>query len=316
MTIRTNWPKIILGSTLICSAIMGGNLSEARAQSARETSITLEIKKSWSIPLREISAMSVLDQGLYLASDHDRDFLRIPIEQGDWNSIDANKSKPLNLKAPKNLKLSKKSQWEGMAIDKAGTIFAVKESKDQIFQFANDGQAQRQYQLQYFDGRKNKKKGYEGLLLMKNSHVLIALTAPPVLIEYGPKGDKALGVNHETVLMKNETFTAPQADELSALASWTMDSPKGCEMSDLTLSSLGSVLILLKDCLHIVRAPNLEPSKKIFTPEQVWNYPAEIDHAEGLIEKNDAFMISIDQDSESKNLFWLEVNTKATKKAP
>ncbi|RYZ56991.1 MAG: hypothetical protein EOP07_11130 [Proteobacteria bacterium] len=318
MTIRSHWKKT-RNALIVGTVILGGNLAPSNllaAESSKTAAIDLEIKKTWSIPLREISALSLFDKNLYLASDNERDFLRLPIDGGDFKTMEVSQSKSLSLKAPKGMKLSKKSQWEGLAIDKAGTMFAVKESKDQIFQFTNDGLATRLYQLQYFDGRKNKRKGYEGLLLMKNSHVLIALTAPPTLIEYGPKGEKALGVNHETLLLKDSAFTPPSSDDLYPLASWTLESPKGCETSDLTLSSLGSVLVLLKDCFHIVRAPNLDPSKKSFTPEQVWNYPSEIDHAEGLVEMNDAFLISVDQMSDSRNLFWVEAKTKEPKKAP
>lgn len=311
MPIRSNGKNFAFSAIFIMSVILGVSLPEPKplhAEAGKSSGIDLEIKKTWSIPLREISALSLFDQSLYLASDNVRDFLRIPFEGDDFKNIDESKGKPLNLKAPKGMKLSKKSQWEGLAIDKAGGIFAVKESKDQIFQFTNEGLLTRVYQLQYFDGRKNSKKGYEGLLLMKNSHFLIALTAPPTLIEYGPKGDKPLGVNHETLLLKDSAFTPPSSssDELYPLASWTLDSPSGCETSDLSLSSLGSVLVLLKDCYHIVRTPNLDPSKKSFTPEQIWNYPSAIVHAEGLLEKNDSFLIGVDQILESKNLFWLE----------
>lgn len=285
-------------------------LASASQSQAQE----LVIAQRWSLPLLEISGLDLYEKTLYLASDHSRGLLKIPLERDAIESLQLAKAKTLKLKALSGHKLGKTSQWEALAIDKAGSIFALKESTDQIFQFTNDGKALRVYQLLPWEGRTHKNKGYEGLLLLKRSHMLLALSKPPVLVEFGPKGDAPLGIDRTTLLAPDETFAAASSDSLVALAHWALDSPGICELSDLALNRESQALALLKDCPLIVRIPDLKASKNVFTPGSSWLYPSELHHAEGLLAAPaNGFVIAVDQKSEKPNLFRLEAKSEASK---
>ncbi|MBC7530581.1 MAG: esterase-like activity of phytase family protein [Oligoflexus sp.] len=298
---------------LLCSLALSSPMATADP-GAKISNIELAIQEIWSVPLTEISGASLHEKSLYLASDNSRNFLRIPSAGSTSKDLDLGKAEEIKVKEKDGQKLSKKSQWEGLAIDKAGSIFAIKESDDVIFQFTNDSQHRRSYQLTVFDQRSHKTKGYEGLLLLKKSHILLALSKDTILVEFGPKGDSPLGLSRDSILASSESFTDPASDELYPLAHWRLASPGQCQLSDLALDSEGKPLALLKTCSKIIRIPQLDPSLNVFTPEQSWSLPDELDHAEALLTAApNGFLVAIDQKSEKKNLFWLVPKTKAAK---
>ncbi len=302
-------------STKIGSLILYGLLGLALGASLPSLTLQAEspnvtISQRWSAPLPELSGMAIYNSYLYLASDHDQDLLRIALDTKVSPRLDLATASRLRMTAPPDGNLNRKSQWEALAFDRVGTLFALKESTNQIFQFDAEGKGQRVFDLAKWEGRKSKVKGYEGLVLLKKSHIVVALTKPSVLIEYGPKGESVLGFRPETVLADNEAFKSPVLSGLVPLASWEMNEAHGCQPSDLAVDSDGSLLALLKDCSSIIRLRSLDSAKKVITVAETYHLPAEIDHAEGLASLGtQGFLVAVDQKGNTNNVFWLKFKT-------
>jgi uncharacterized protein YjiK len=204
---------------------------------------------------------------------------------------------------------SEQAQWEAVNVNETAGIFGLKEVSNQIFHFDKDGQGLKTYDLAAWSGRKNPDRGFEGMLLMGSGHFLVALEADQAaLIEYGPKGDSAIGLSAENknVLAPDEQFEAPSSSQLVPLAAWTLANAGSCRFSDLARANDGSVLILGKTCMKVLRVAELKPSSSSFKLIEEWSIPAEIDHPEGIQMLSDStFLISSDLQPIEKNLYLL-----------
>jgi len=316
-------------------------LAAALTSHLQAGTLDLTIAERWSAPIREVSALALKDDVLYLASDDAQDLLKIPKSPGASYGLDVATSTGLSLSASGKKKLSRKSQWEALTFDPNGSLFALKETKNEIYQFSARGEGKRVYSLAVWDGRKKKDKGFEGLLLLKNGHMLLAQTKPGALVEYGPKGDSPLGlrplffpndkesengsgsgrekekvktIEKEKEKLKgseNQPFDEARAaasSELVPLQAWLLEDPAGCQPSDLALDVDGSLLILLKDCFHILRIKTLNLAKKSFVADDSYRIPEEIEHAEGLVAiGSHGFLVAVDQKDTKNNLFRLHL---------
>jgi len=90
----------------------------------------------------------------------------------------------------------------------------------------------------------------EGLLLLRRGHVLVAKERDaPCLIEFGPAGDRPLGVTPDTVLVPTDTFQRPDAATaaLVPLAVWPLGPATATALptiNDLALGPDGRVYAL------------------------------------------------------------------------
>jgi hypothetical protein len=90
----------------------------------------------------------------------------------------------------------------------------------------------------------------EGLLLLRRGHVLIAKERDaPCLIEFGPPGDRPIGVTPDTVLTPDEPFQPPDDanTELVPLLVWPLGAPTAAMLptiNDLALGPDGRVYAL------------------------------------------------------------------------
>lgn len=127
--------------------------------------------------------------------------------------------------------------WEGMAVDGARRFFVLQEHSQSIVVF--DRMVSKIEHVLHFNfayafpdaiakgSRKLRKNALgEGLILLKNGHILIAKEAFPVaLVEFGPEGDKALGLSPSTVLAPGEPFAFKEEvfhHQLSPLSTWLL----------------------------------------------------------------------------------------------
>lgn len=286
--------------------------------------IPLDIAAEWSVPWEEVSGITLFQDEVYIASDSSMDIGRIPWRLSEKGAkrleVSAGEKRKLTLetltaegqKPKKKKKKTKKSQWEAIAVDSGGSLFVLKETKDEIHSYGKDGQTGVILSLKPFDGRKSREKGFEGIVLLKSSHILVALTSPPVLIEYGPKDDKALGLNAKTLLGPQDGFTPPTTKDLYPLHSWKLTHESGCEFSDLTVSKEAKVFALMKDCGRIIQLPELSAGSQEVASIQSWSVPAAVPHPEGLEALGDeGFLVASDVRAIEKNLFWLKPSVTA-----
>lgn len=274
----------------------------------------LEIHADWSLPWEEISGIKLHKEEVLVASDSALDLGRYPwkLSEDGVNRIDvvAGGKRTLVLagvndgkKKKKKAKKQKKSQWEAVTVDKGGKIFLLRETKDDIAVYSTSGEAKGRLKLGEFSGRTHKEKGYEGILLLRNGHVLVALTKPSMLVEFGPKGAKPLGLSSKSLLEGDFEVSGELA--LEPLSSWKLGNESGCEFSDLAVR--GSLAYaLLKDCNRIIQLPELEASMDSVQAVQSWSLPSSISHPEGLEALGDeGFLVASDVRAIEKNLFWL-----------
>jgi hypothetical protein len=81
--------------------------------------------------------------------------------------------------------------------------------------------------------RKHASRG-EGILLLRGGHLLVAKEKHPAgLVELGPEGDAAAGVDASTLLGDDEGWQEPPAD-LVALAWWPWDDESTAAMTDIS----------------------------------------------------------------------------------
>lgn len=262
------------------------------------------------MPMREISALALYDKQIFLASDHDFPFLSIPLAKFEPAGVNLETKREIPLLGEHFRKGA--AQWEGLAIDGKGNFMGLKEVGSEIYLIGPEGKELRRWTTEAYPGKKNKRKGFEGILALKNGHILIALSKPAVLIEYGARGEKSLGLNASQLLGESEAFLAPPDGELSLLASWQLHEPKDCQFSEITKLD-SKVFAILKDCHAIIEIPELKTTEKTFAALNSWVIPKAVEHAEGLLAfPGDQFLVAVDHHRRDSNLFWL--STEATPK--
>lgn len=281
---------------------MLGDLSEARAETKN-----LTVKSAWSMPMLEISGLSIAGDRLFSLSDREHDLLSIPLVRSDDDAVrtDDSSHKALSINIPD----SEQAQWEAVNVNEQSGIFGLKEITNQIFHFDQEGRRLKTYDLANWSGRSNPDRGLEGMLLMRGGHFLVALEADQAaLIEYGPQGDSPIGLSstNKSILTPEDSFEAPSSTQLVPLAAWTLADAGSCRFSDLARGSDGSVLILGKTCMKVMAVKELKVGSVNFQVSEKWSIPAEVDHPEGLQVLGDkSFLISSDLQTVAKNLYLL-----------
>lgn len=256
----------------------------------------------------EISGLSIAGDRLFAVSDRDHELLSLPLEDAEALTLNMDSSDRLDLAS--GLPAQEQAQWEAVSVNESSGVFALQESESKIFQFDADGRNLKSFQLGAWQGRNDESRGFEGLMLMRSGHFLVALeTDTAALIEYGPKGESPIGLSpgNRALLASNETFNPPDATELVPLASWTLKEGAGsCKYSDLARADDGGILILMKGCMKVAQVTELSLSKDTFTVDRSWAIPSSIEHPEGLQALGDrGLLISSDIKTKTNNLYWL-----------
>lgn len=266
---------------------------------------TLTIQSRYAAPMVEISGLSISENQVSLISDREHDLLQIPLAGETLRDLDMGAQAKVEIEM--NIPTSQQAQWEAVAVSAREGVFLVKETGSEIYHFNSGGRLVKKYALKTWVGRKNPDRGFEGVFLMQNGHFLIALEADPsALIEYGPEGDEAVGIEKDA-LVKASDFQPPAADRLVPLASWTIEKSVGaCEYSDLAEAPEGGLLILMKSCMKVARVAELKPSKSTFAVADIWNVPSEVFHPEGLqVLPNGDILIATDIKEKGTNIYRL-----------
>lgn len=239
-----------------------------------------QIETTWSTdaPLLELSGLAWRQKGtaereLIAIGDRGFDLALIP-----W-PLNSNKADSPNRtttrlvpfreafgKWESNFKRLKHSQWEGVASDKSGRVFLLRESPPTIFVTNPElTEIEKRMDLVAPEAGPLSKLWLsdpasvaEGFVLLKNGNILVAKEKnPPLLVEFAPEGGSAQGVTSSSAVL-NDVFQLPSSDrsQYRAVAHWTLhDSGKKPigDISDLTVGPKGELFFVSGKSQRIVQ---------------------------------------------------------------
>ncbi len=198
----------------------------------------LGIHSQLAVGLREISALTVRrgpDGTSRLLAAGDEAFAVASVEIGDDGRLGRVRRADLRPAVREaGVGTGSGSGFEGIASDGDGTLVLLQEEQARLLVFAPDlarllhvvtlAVPYDDPELNPVWRREPNSRG-EGLLLLDGGHVLIAKERDdPCLIEFGPRGDAAVGVGPETVLAPTARFRPPGGPEpeIVPLAVWPL----------------------------------------------------------------------------------------------
>ncbi|MBA3350788.1 MAG: SdiA-regulated domain-containing protein [Actinobacteria bacterium] len=213
------------------------------------------------------------------------------------------------------------SQWEAADGDASGRVFVLQEEPAVVFvvnpemnelvsriTLVNRSSEGDDFGL----GTAPNSQG-EGLVLLRNGHILVAKEKdPPVLMEYGPGEERPEGLAPDLLFATSDEFPLPQElrAEFSLLTVWRLSSSAGDAIKDISDIAVGpdEGLYLLSDesaCIAQLQR-TLEPRQENLEVVSVWNLPSELEQPEGLVITDDrAPLVAIDSEERTRNLFVL-----------
>jgi hypothetical protein len=196
------------------------------------------------------------------------------------------------------------AQWEALATDASGRLFALQETHDSVVGLApgldrvdvvlhlDFGMPKAKSKSSAKHRKKRNSRG-EGLLLLKGGHILVAVESKPaVIIELGPEGGAARGFSPAQLLSPGESFSwsgtptpggAVPRGRLVALARWRLgDERHACDAADLAVDEAGRLLVLSQSCAAITAYDSLEVGDAKASATQRFALPGKLRHAEAL----------------------------------
>lgn len=212
------------------------------------------------------------------------------------------------------------SEWEAADGDRSGRVFILQESPGVVFIFSpNLDRLLHRVELSVQDSnavdwdRLPNSQG-EGLVLLAGGHFLIAKEKdPPLLMEFGPRGDGARGVDSGSLLLGREEFTLPPDERAQQvlLTIWELDEDAASRISDISDVAVGpdQRLYLLSDesrCIARLES-SVSPGQRRVRVTGMWRLPDEAEQPEGLVLLDDMTpVVAIDSQEPAGNVFVLD----------
>ena len=215
------------------------------------------------------------------------------------------------------------SDWEAVATDATGRVFAIAESSATVVVLSRslrrqlhrivlrpeEGPDRRARKLLEGDNR-----GPEGFLLRAGGHVLAVKQRKPILlVEFGPREDRARGLGAAARLGPESEFELSSGDEteLFPLHSWELtDAEAVGSANDLAIDAQGR-LYAISSRTHCIYA--IEPAgDDTIVAAPTWSLPADVRagedrNAEGLaFDARDRPIVALDVKDTDDNAFVLE----------
>jgi hypothetical protein len=184
------------------------------------------------------------------------------------------------------------SQWEAVASDVTGRVFVLKENPGSIIVFDPKlAKKETEIELAVSGSRwKDVNSRGEGLVLMKNGHVLVLKEKAPLeLVEFGPKGESPRGYEPGAAVGVADEFPLPKGPNprFEALKEWEMGEDSAGLAEDASEICVGpdGLLYLLSDQSKTISVleQRIGPAEKRFKFDATWHLPKEIDKPEGLV---------------------------------
>jgi hypothetical protein len=208
------------------------------------------------------------------------------------------------------------SQWEGVAVDGQGTAFVLREFPARILVLSPDLRAvvgAIDLDFSSVEGGRTPNSLAEGLVLLRNGHVLIAKEKdPPLLIEFGPPGTQAIGFTPESMLGPGEPMMTPAPGGtvvLVPLKTWSLNAEADAVLKDMAELAVGpdGLFVLSEEARVIGRFEGkLRPDEGKAALRRFWKLPGDIEHPEGLAFAGDAVLVGDDGKANSSRIFVLD----------
>jgi hypothetical protein len=258
----------------------GSSVLEAAVEGAEA-----EIETKLAVDLQELSGLahppgSRAARQIYAIGDRKKHLVRMTF--GDRH--DEPEVEIVNLK---DLFPSGDSQWEAVAVDMQGVVYIMRESPAAVF--AVDPATPRILQTINLDfgqlagaaDADGENSLGEGMILMKNGHILVMKEkGPSLLLEFGPLG-QPLGVTPDTVL-GSAPFAPPPGAEVTyrVLKSWEIGDNAQQLMRDFSDLAVGDDgIYALSDRSGRIAKLRFENKVKV---DRYWDLPNDIEKPEGL----------------------------------
>ncbi len=336
--------KMLLAQLSALALIATGVIAIDSGSQATDTfTHRLKVVRSMTLPGRELSGFTMrptsgAKQELFAIGDSDAQLTRLTLNSDSWADAAAATQTDLgpvlrqtfgichskSSRACKKQLESVTSQWEALAVDASGRLFALQENTDAIVVFAPGlGRVDAVLSFDFFNGhikatKKSENSLGESLILLKKGHILVAKESfPTVIMEFGPAGETALGYSAATRLEAGENFALPPQDSASGpvnridlvpLAAWGRSgTADGCDISELALGSEG-LHVLSQRCGTISLFSDLPPQESQLKPARVWRLPKKVKNPEALVVVGPGhFIVGSDIKSDQANTFEVVV---------
>jgi uncharacterized protein YjiK len=312
-----------------------------------QSRINLQLKDEWRLQLDELSGIGLrqkADGAFDILAIGDRNAL---IKTASWREgrLQSDDKGPLETSsdiAPlilerfplceddaarscKALKQYLTTDWEALALDGKGNVLTLQEGASNLMVFDPTLSSIRSMiHLSFVPLLKKREEMRaeqenslgEGLLLLKQGHVLVAKEKDPTrLIEFGPAAAAPLGVTSQTLLGMDEEFAVPAAASAGLkpigyepLKVWRVKGFKKCDISDLTRDKEGHIYILSQKCRKVGRVHQLGVDDEVIKVDEVWGLPKAIRNPEAIaVAPDGSIFIGSDIGRHKPNLFRLEV---------
>jgi SdiA-regulated len=285
---------------------------------------------SWRVDLEEVSALCVrrasADRHELLAVG-DEDFVIHRAVLEDDSLRHGRRESARDLLPDKVSKGKSGSEWEAVAADGAGRIFALRESTATVFVFS-PSLAQLEHTIHLDiegsdDARARRllddpNAGPEGLLLLNGGHLLVVKQRDPiVVIEFGRTDKPRKGLSGDAYLPVDASFELSDGSKttLHALASWELETE-----AEATVESANDLALDDRARLHAVSSKSrsiyeLDPANARngrLSIADLWQLPSELQagndrRAEGLaFDDRGRPIIALDVKDKEENTFLLE----------
>jgi SdiA-regulated len=288
------------------------------------------LAESWHLDLEEVSALCVrrasADRQELLAVGDEDFVVHMAVLEGD-SLRHRRRESARDLLPVKVSRGGGGSEWEAVAADGAGRIFALRESTATVFVFSpNLAQLDHTIHLD-LEGSDNAharrllddpNAGPEGLLLLKGGHLLVLKQRDPiVVIEFGPRDHPQKGLSGDAYLALDRSFELSDGSRttLHALASWELD-PR----AEATVESANDLALDDRARLHAVSSKSrciyeLDPADARngrLSIAHLWKLPGGLQagndrRAEGLtFDDRGRPLVALDVKDRTENTFLLE----------
>jgi uncharacterized protein YjiK len=307
----------------ILSALFGRFAAADKTKSLPITA--LRITESFTLPAVEISGLAwrknpeTKRRELVVVGDRDHKIHII-----DWENRNPFRSREIDLKPleAKEGSESAQSEWESVFSDESGRLFIVQERPSQVVIVSAD--------LSKIEGRitlglsslaksdatssENSNSGGEGLVPLKNGHILVVHEKNPLqIIEYAPAGEPAQGYHSDLAIEKKGRFPLPSPSSSAFVAAhtWRLSAEREALFED--SSGLNSdddgALYLLGDQKNLIGhiGRKLKTDKAKVKIDRLWSLPSSIRQPEGMvIDEEGRPIIAVDRkNAKHPNLFLL-----------
>jgi hypothetical protein len=287
--------------------------------------MTLTLINSWTLPLDEVSGLSLRR----IPARAETEILAIDDALFDVAGA-AVRPGQLRVRPPlANVRpamaahgiLAGRSDFEAIASDSSGRVFIMCERAARILVFSADLATLVQTitldvkpsgpgSVPGWAGAENSRG--EGLLLMKNGHVLVAKqTNPPGLIEFGPTVNEPSGFHPGSALAQDELFPLPAGDiTFTPRAWWPIASARRTpSINDLEVDALGRLYMVSSSARALGRLTinlTVPAHDAVF---EIWPLPVRMprtrkDLAEGLVFVPEiGWLVALDRSVRATNVY-------------